>query len=301
MNISLDRLEAFVTVCEAGSFSAAARRLNRSQSSLSGAIAQLEIEIGVDLFDRTTRIPTITEAGQRLVLDARTVIERARAFELQADAFATGTAHTMTISVNIPLRMISEPLKEFGARFPHVNLVVQNPADQRPISDYVLSGSTAMGVCFTLPNYPRSLDFRRLGNLILVHVAHKDHPLARRELVKFEDLREHRRLVYADQANVHPTGEYLRNAQVWQIFDYGPLVELTRAGLGWGTVPRQFILQELASGELVELRLEAYQHTDWLVGVDLLYSLERRPTEPELWLRNRLASHVVSERPTSSV
>ncbi|MCS6036963.1 LysR family transcriptional regulator [Klebsiella pneumoniae subsp. pneumoniae] len=49
----------------AGSFSAAARRLRKSQSTISTAIANLEADLGVTLFDRATRQPTLTPQGSR--------------------------------------------------------------------------------------------------------------------------------------------------------------------------------------------------------------------------------------------
>ena len=56
------------------------------------------------------------------------------------------------------------------------------------------------------------------------------------------------------------------------------------------------MLAELASGELVELRLAAYPHTDWLVGVDLLWN-KSRPLGPAAeWLRGQLARFKISEQ-----
>ncbi|MFF8841145.1 LysR family transcriptional regulator [Streptomyces sp. NPDC015127] len=295
MAINLDRLEAFVVASEAGSFSAAARVLGKAQSSLSEAISQLEIELGLDLFDRSTRIPRLTPAGERMVLEARTVLDRARAFESQAAAFAAGTTDSLTISVSVPLRTIVEPLQEFAGRYPYTNLVVRSPLGTGRASEDVLAGRAAIGVAFTDPDYDRALGFRRLGNLILMHVVHRSHVLAGRRRLSFADMREHRRLLYAEAGTLHPTAEYLQTAQTWRIHDYGVLMEMARAGLGWATVPRQFVVDGLASGEFVELRLDAYEHTDWLVGVDLLYRRDGRHSEPELWLRDRLASHRVFE------
>ncbi|MBD5784793.1 LysR family transcriptional regulator [Cellulosimicrobium terreum] len=295
MRVSLERLEAFVVAAEAGSFSAAARRLGKSQSTLSAAIAQLEIDVGTDLFDRSTRRPTLTDAGRRLALEARTVVDRALDFERHADAHALDEAGSITLSVNVPLRVLATPLREFGDAFPYVNVVVLSSVGDA-VDAQVRAGAAAIGVGFAAQNYDRSLEFRQLGKLILLHVVGRDHPLAGRRTVSFADLREHRRLAYNDQVAVQPTTEYLQSAQTWQIFGYGPLVEMTRAGLGWSTVPRQLVLGELARGDLVELQLEAYPFTDWLVSVDMVFSRARRPDAPEQWLRERLARHRVSER-----
>ena len=61
---TLDQLQVFLAIVEAGSFAGAARRLGRATSVVSYTIANLEAQLGLELFDRdTTRKPTLTEAG----------------------------------------------------------------------------------------------------------------------------------------------------------------------------------------------------------------------------------------------
>ncbi len=68
---NLDQLRVFITVVEAGSFSGAARRLNRAQSVVSYAVANLEAQLGVPLFERGKRRPQLTPAGEVVFADAR--------------------------------------------------------------------------------------------------------------------------------------------------------------------------------------------------------------------------------------
>lgn len=56
-----DQIQAFVMAAELGSFSAAARQMGKVQSAVSTAIANLEIDAGVELFDRSGRAPVLTE------------------------------------------------------------------------------------------------------------------------------------------------------------------------------------------------------------------------------------------------
>src|SRR5690625_5105046 len=70
-NISLRQLRAFQAVAHHGSFVAAARSLFITQSALSGSIKQLEETLGVRLFDRTTRMNGLTEAGRMFLEDVR--------------------------------------------------------------------------------------------------------------------------------------------------------------------------------------------------------------------------------------
>jgi DNA-binding transcriptional LysR family regulator len=71
---SLDQLTVFLTVVETGSFAAAGRGLGRATSAVSYAIANLEHQLGVQLFDRDqARRPALTEAGLAVLSEARSV------------------------------------------------------------------------------------------------------------------------------------------------------------------------------------------------------------------------------------
>src|SRR5580698_7389165 len=70
-------METFVTVVEAGSFSAAARRLKLGQLAASKSIAQLEEQLGARMLLRSTRGLTPTDAGQRFYEHARRAIDEA--------------------------------------------------------------------------------------------------------------------------------------------------------------------------------------------------------------------------------
>ena len=77
--VSLARLVAFAAVAEAGSFTAAAERLNTTKSAVSQAVAVLEHELGVQLLQRSTRKLAITEAGESFLADCRSLLTDAEA------------------------------------------------------------------------------------------------------------------------------------------------------------------------------------------------------------------------------
>jgi DNA-binding transcriptional LysR family regulator len=80
----LAAMEAFVLVVDTGSFSAAGRRLNVGQPTVSKLVAQLEERLGVKLLVRTTRGLKATEAGLNYYERARRSIEEADEAELAA-------------------------------------------------------------------------------------------------------------------------------------------------------------------------------------------------------------------------
>ena len=66
---TLANLESFVRSAETGSFSAAARRLALTPAAVSRNVALLERNLGVRLFQRSTRKLTLTEAGERFLVE----------------------------------------------------------------------------------------------------------------------------------------------------------------------------------------------------------------------------------------
>jgi DNA-binding transcriptional LysR family regulator len=77
--ISLGRLAAFVAVADAGSFTAAAERLDTTKSALSQSVTLLERELGAQLLQRSTRKLAITEAGEAFLADCRALLAGAEA------------------------------------------------------------------------------------------------------------------------------------------------------------------------------------------------------------------------------
>src|SRR5258708_17919955 len=87
-NVTINQLRAFVAVCDQGSFSGAARELNRAQSAISHAIKALERAFDVALFERNTRKATLTSAGRSLLPGARVLIARSERTQTRSDSIA---------------------------------------------------------------------------------------------------------------------------------------------------------------------------------------------------------------------
>ena len=74
----IEHLTAFIVVVETGSFSVAARTLNRAVSSISYSVAQLETHCGFALLERGTKRSELTQRGRVLLGEAKAVVERLR-------------------------------------------------------------------------------------------------------------------------------------------------------------------------------------------------------------------------------
>lgn len=120
----LAAMEAFVLVVDTGSFSAAARRLNVGQPSLSKMVAQLEERLGVKLLARTTRGLTATEAGLNFYERARRSIEEAEEAELSVRRAGSSLTGRLQICAAVTFARIHiiPGLPEFLARHPELDM-----------------------------------------------------------------------------------------------------------------------------------------------------------------------------------
>lgn len=119
-------METFVSVMEAGSFSAAARRLKLGQPAVSKTIAQLEARLGTPLLMRSTRGLTPTDAGQRFYEHARRAIEAADDAEQAARTSAAGLSGVLRVSAATTFARlhILPALKGFMDRYPELEVDV---------------------------------------------------------------------------------------------------------------------------------------------------------------------------------
>ncbi|HBO77271.1 MAG TPA: LysR family transcriptional regulator, partial [Cupriavidus sp.] len=99
--VSLDQLRTFIAAVDEGSFSAAGRKLRRAQSVVSHTLANLEGQIGVQLFDRTGRYPRVTKEGTALLAQARLVVSGMDGFKSRAKAIADGLEPELSVVVDV--------------------------------------------------------------------------------------------------------------------------------------------------------------------------------------------------------
>jgi DNA-binding transcriptional LysR family regulator len=120
----IEDIEVFAEVAGQGSFTAAARRLNRSPTAITRAVADLEARLGVRLLNRTTRAVSLTDAGERFLVGARRVL--ADLSEIEQAAAGLGAAPRGELSVTAPIlfgRLHVLPIvTEFLRAFPDVTV-----------------------------------------------------------------------------------------------------------------------------------------------------------------------------------
>lgn len=127
MDPAVRRLRYFVAVADELHFTRAAARLFVSQQSLSRQISELESELGVALFDRTSRRVELTAAGRAFLPGCREALENLDAATAAARQAWQGGQGTLTVGffVLAALELTTAILTEYRQRFPDVNVVMR--------------------------------------------------------------------------------------------------------------------------------------------------------------------------------
>src|ERR1700761_1508114 len=174
--VSLDQLRTFIAAVDEGSFSAASRKLLRSQSVVSETVSNLEEQIGVPLFDRSGRYPKLTPAGIVLLADARNVIGGVDLLKARAKGMASGLEPELSVVVDVfyPIDAITQVAKEFRVQFPAVPLRIYVEALGAAIQP-VLDGRCSVGIIGSLPEIPASFTNERLSEVSFLMVTSGDH------------------------------------------------------------------------------------------------------------------------------
>lgn len=288
-SFTLDQLRMFVAVIDEGSFSAAARRVQRVQSAVSHAMANLEAELGVPLWDRTTRVPSLTEQGRTVLQAVRKVIADVDALRRTVQGLAEGLEPAIALCVDqlFPTAALVAVCRDFAKEFSGIALEVHTET-LSTVVERVLDGSCQLGVAVATVDAP-GLASHHVTSVRLVPCVAREHPLARlRGRLPTETLRDHVQIVLSERGEGRLPDQGVLSTHTWRVADLATKFELIRAGLGWGNLPEHMARGELRKGRLVRVRPEAWD----VRGIDAPLAAVHRPESPlgpaSRWLLQRL-------------
>jgi DNA-binding transcriptional LysR family regulator len=240
MVFSSDTIALFLAVIDNGSFSAAARALNRVPSAVSMAIANLEAELGYLLFRREARQARPTPAALALVPHARVISEQLEQLAAHATELSEGleTRLAIGISADIDNARLMHAISAVSARHPLLAIEIST-APQDDIVERLEAGR--IDLCIAYGGLETSLkeDFHFIGTETLVAVvsAHHGSELLDVETLKLDDLFHHRQILIA--STTHPITDFrqLIAGSYWRTDSLAAAVNMVKAGLGWGNLP----------------------------------------------------------------
>lgn len=304
--LTLDQLRMFVAVAEAGSFRLAAARLGRAQSAVSHSVANLEMELGTPLFDRSSHRPVLTAEGRALLEDSRSLLLRADLLRAKARGMGSGLEIELTIVADtlFPISMIGEALGLLHVAFPSVGVELLTGALGEPV-DALLGGMAGLAITVGEDLRDPRLEFDALAPVSLAAVVGAGHALARRARegrIGAGDLADFVQVVLVDpSARTQGMDFGVLSQRKWRVGSQVAKLELIRAGVGWGRLPDWLIADDLEEGRLVPLPAAALGKDGRTVSWSYLAHRLDKPLLPAAaFLRSALQEIAASEKTASS-
>jgi DNA-binding transcriptional LysR family regulator len=270
--VTLDQLRALVAVADEGSFSAAARKRKRVQSAISTSMANLEAQLAVPIWDRSTKVPSLTEAGQAVLAAARRVLSEVDELGKLTASMSRGleTSVSLCLDAFFPLAALIDLARGFAREFPGVDLRVDHQV-LSAVSARVLAGEASLGVV-SAAGLLRGLEARALSAIRMVPVAAPEHPLA--QLTGRIAARHFERavqIVLSERADAPIADQGVLSPRTWRVGDLHTKRELLRAGLGWGNLPEHLAHDDLRSRRLVGIQPESWGVDEHVLSLSAVY------------------------------
>lgn len=244
--MELRHLEYFVAVAEELSFTKAAERLSMAQSPVSQQVQKLERELGVPLFQRTTRSVALTPAGQILYEEATELLAAAKRAAEHTRQAGQGRLGRLTLAFGgtATYDLMPQLVNAYALRYPNVTLEVRSEMLTPAQVAGLLDGSISVGL-LRPPVVAEGLVVEVLSDEPLVALLPVNHPLASKSVVNLADLRGEEFITYPSSppSSVYQTvTAACRQAGFTpkvrqEVAETSSLVALVAAGLGVAVAP----------------------------------------------------------------
>lgn len=237
---------------EAGSFAKAALQLNRSQSSVSYAIARLQERLGVALLQVEGRRAVLTAAGRLLLAEAISVIEDFERLELRARMIASGEEPRIRLLVDslCPKKPLFDALATFQAG---------HPAMEIELSEVVRLGDgegadERFDLAITVPHVTAGLG-HSLAPVRMIAVCSAGHPLQERGGQLTGGILSRYPALVIQGGHPGALNPGVEKGLHWRVNTIDAAIEAVRRGLCHGWLPLHLIEDDLTQGRLVQLPL----------------------------------------------
>lgn len=253
--ITLEQWAAFKAVVDEGTYARAAEVLNKSQSSISYAIARLNEVLPSPALEQDGRKAVLTPTGTALYRYASNLLDQAYATEQAAEYMASGWEGVVTLVTDAltPMPPVLCALQEFSALSPLTRIKVLETS-LSGTDEAILGRGCELAIT---PRIPPGFLGDPLTEVRMLAVAHNSHPLAKMQHITESELKNHRQIVVRDSGiKREQDAGWLGAQQRWTVSHFATSVDTVMAGLGFAFLPEHRIANNLKAGELLNLPLE---------------------------------------------
>jgi DNA-binding transcriptional LysR family regulator len=285
--LSLDQMRVAVTVEQTGSFAAAAKRFNRAQSAISYAVASLETQLGLPLFDRSGYRAVPTAQSALLLREMAAILARCDGLKSRATELSRGVEPLVRIVIDqlYDFSRLAPTLCAFQQQFAATRLELVSAAMEAVGS--AVERDADLAILASLATVPAQMGSMTGRPLRLVPVA-SPKMLEAQMLTSIEGLRANAVQIVLSSPDAPPDSSYLVfGVKTWTVSELSTKLSLLVAGAGWGFMPEHMVSPELGRGELQRISVSGLPSEDHQ-PVFLFWKQNRELGPAGSWLRERL-------------
>ena len=275
--MNIENIEAFIYVCQLGSFNKAAEALYLTQPSVTARIQSLEREINIKLFHRNGNKISLTEKGEYFFPHAQKILQAYQEARYGLQQAAIPYDLVIGSALSISNNILPEILPDFKSEFKDVKIKIVTGHSQ-DILQKVINKEVDFGIVRT-ETHPQVESIRLYNDPIGLFVP-RNHIFLKEEKVTIEHVSK-QPLIFFDYGSM----DWLMIHRLFSSNDVSPLISLevdnmetaknlVIQGMGISFLPEHCVKQELENGELIRVEMEPPVKIN--ISIDFIY-LKGRP------------------------
>ena len=270
------------TIVEQGSFLKAAEKLNRSQSSISYTVSQLQKSLGINLLEIRGRKAVLSDIGKVMLSEATPIIDELCYLEARSQAIAKGAPASIRLLVDslFPKARLYDALTKFTDAHSFVDIHLTEVVRQTMSSLDTDAFDIAIMITDTSIYWSELL-----FEVPMLTVSHSNHPLAyaHQPISKVTLARYPRIIVQGPETK----GENLpTEGKIWRMNTVESAIEVIRRGIGFGRLPRHEVELDLENKKLVPIDIG--MDSERLIPLGLCFPSTEAPINPAILSLARL-------------
>lgn len=269
MKLQTDSLLVFMSAAETGSFSAAAKKLKKSQASISIAIQNLEIDFGFELFSRNKKYPILTDKGEKLLKKTKLMMSQYDEFISQSRAIEKINEVKIRIGID-PLvcsDKITKILCDFSELYPLVDLSITQQN-----SNYLYNEIVENKIDFAIGLFS-GIEKLNCESASAFHmqsswVAAPDYKGGDTANLRLMDM-DNTRILTPIELTLPVVSELSAASKVWYVEDIHTILSFCRNGVGVCNLPNFVTKRDLSNGLLTKVSFVSNQLSNeyWVASI----------------------------------
>lgn len=267
MGLNREQLELILEIIDRGNFSAAARALNRVPSAVSMAIANLEAELNLKLFERSKNHLEPTEVTLSIEPHARLIVTKMRQLDMHLTELSTGleTRISIGIAADMNQRYLLAGVEQLIQLYPLLNIEMVC-APQQELKARLQNNEIDLYVAYSSSELDKNERFRLLGvEKFVAAISPKDaQQLKDHDKNELTMLSELRQIIVASKHYSLPDRRVLVSDAYWYSDNLAMAINMVEQGMGWGNFPLSIVSEHFSKQSLIRL-----EFSDTTNGLDM--------------------------------